>query len=234
MKLVLSKENQEKILNHIKGAKITNGHTFVGDSKRTIYWTGVIQDLFLDKEEKKFKVAILIGNHTSSMSLKELFVQIHKNSSYRTTSKNLRDISSLYYKCAINNNNQEFINYVERLGDSDIEIEDTEILDEEVKWLNAHVTSIKAVFPKKYLKCFLKNFPNSEYTLREKSWTYGFSMHFNNLKDIPESLLTLKNSEGNTLDTEKNVMNNTSYIWHLVKENPDKFAFGKRNLKGVK
>ena len=52
-------------------------------------------------------------------------------------------------------------------------------------------------------------------------------MYFDDLSEIPNSLLQLKNREGNSLDFDKKLMRNTSYIWKLVKNYLD-FNFGKR------
>ena len=96
--------------------------------------------------------------------------------------------------------------------------------------MKRHVTNITARFPRKYERNFIKNFPGAEYTLSDNSWNYGFTMYFDDLSEIPQSLLNLKNRDGNTLDFDKKLMRNTSYIWKLVKNYPE-FNFGRR--KGI-
>ena len=42
---------------------------------------------------------------------------------------------------------------------------------------------------------------------------------------MPDSLKRLQNKEGNAVDLDRKRMNNTSYIWHLVKDYPEDFHF---------
>ncbi len=95
----------------------------------------------------------------------------------------------------------------------------------EIDWLKQHVTSIKARFPRKYMRAFQNAFPGQPYKLDDDSWAFGFRMTFDEVDDIPESLLRIKNRDGNGIDLEHKTMNNTSYIWSLVKNYPEFFHF---------
>ena len=85
---------------------------------------------------------------------------------------------------------------------------------------------MKARFPKKFERDFKRNFPDAEYSLEDSCWNYNFTMYFDSMEDVPASLLNKKNSLGNGIDFDKKLMSNTSYIWKLIKNNPQ-FNFSK-------
>ena len=119
---------------------------------------------------------------------------------------------------------QLLIDWIEENIQVDPPIDDVEI-GNEVVWLKDHVTSIKARFPRKYRKAFEKNFPGQPYVIDDDAWAFGFRMYFDEVDDIPESLLLIKNKNDNSIDLKHKRMDNTSYIWHLVKDYPDYFHF---------
>ena len=223
MKLNLSKTEAQKIREILYNNKITYGHQYPGESKRTVDRIETIEDFYFDKDKKQWTVK----TDRSILSLRELLTYIHIGNHYKSQSKKIKNLASNYVKCSKTNNAEEFHKFLDDLNEGHFTITDVNILDDEIEWLKRHVTNITARFPKKYEKNFLRNFPNAEYTISDNSWNYGFTMYFDDLSEIPNSLLQLKNREGNSLDFDKKLMRNTSYIWKLVKNYLD-FNFGKR------
>ena len=223
MKLNLSKTEAQKIRETLYNNKITYGHQYPGESKRTVDRIETIEDFYFDKDKKQWTVK----TDRSILSLRELLTYIHIGNHYKSQSKKIKDLASKYVKCSKTNNAEEFHKFLDDLNEGHFTITDVNILDDEIEWLKHHVTNITARFPKKYEKNFLRNFPNAEYTISDNSWNYGFTMYFDDLSEIPNSLLQLKNREGNSLDFDKKLMRNTSYIWKLVKNHLG-FNFGKR------
>ena len=223
MKLNLSKTEEQKIKEVLCNNKITYGHQYYWESKRTIDRIETIEDFYFDKDKKQWTVK----TNSSTLSLRDLLSYIYSGKSYKSQSKKIKDLAASYVKCNKNNTPEEFHKFLDDLNEGHFTITDVKILDDEIEWLKNHVTNITARFPRKYEKNFLRNFPNAEYTISDNSWNYGFTMYFDDLSEIPNSLLQLKNREGNSLDFDKKLMRNTSYIWKLVR-NYSEFNFGKR------
>lgn len=231
MKLSLNQEQKLKIKQNIIGAKVTFGKYYFGESKRELVWSGYISDFLFSDELKKYVAVVDCANRKEVLPFKKLLTDLYYGDYYKSSNKKLKDISAHFCSALKNNNYQEFENYLENLGEGVFIVESLNLKDDEVSWLDKHVTSISATFPKKYLKDFKKNFNTDNYTINEKSWNFGFTMHFDSLENMPESLKAVKNKNGNAIDFDKKLMYNTSYIWNLLKKYPDKFAFGKRELK---
>lgn len=224
MKLSLSKENVEAINTLLSSATISYGYMY-WDGKRDITYKGVASDLHFDSDSKKW----VVNYKGSLMSFRDLLAQVNYGGRYRTQSKNLKDLSNMYAKCSKKDNGDEFAEYLNNLGQKTFKIENVKIYEDEIEWLKDHVTNITARFPSKYKRAFEKAFPGSEYTIYDKGWNYSFVMYFDTMEGIPESLLKVGNSLGNSLDYDKKRMCNTSYIWNLIKNNAG-FDFGKRDI----
>lgn len=226
MKLNLSKSEEQKIRDLLVGTKIRYGHKYSYQSGRTADRVGVIESFYFDKEKKQWR----IKTDFSELRFRDWLVYLKNGAVYRTQSKKIQELADMYIKCNKQNLEEEFHNFLENLDEGKFNIKDVNIYDDEIEWLNEHVTNITARFPQKYAKNFLKNFPGAEYTIGENSWNYSFTMYFDDLSNVPDSLLELKNRDGNSLDFDKKLMRNTSYIWKLVKTYPQ-FSFGKRELQ---
>ena len=225
MKLDLTE--QQRIKDVLVGSKVSYGHYSYYNGAREVDRIEVIKDLYLKKYNDKSKWTIKTDH--SEIQLADFCGYIKDGTKYKTQSKKIKDLCSSYLEALKKKDDQIFHNFIENMDDGKFNIKDVNISDEEIEWLKRHVTNITARFPSKYLKNFKKNFPDAEYILGENSWNYGFTMYFDDLTNIPDSLLNIKNSLGNSLDFDKKLMRNTSYIWKLVKNNPE-FNFGKRNL----
>ena len=221
MKLSLNNQNKNTIKNIMVGSQISCGYTSY-EGKRINYYQSAIKDFYLGEKQGN-KMFIVELENSVTLSFRELLVRL--GDKYKTKNSRLTKLAKEYRECSKNNSEEKFKEYLEKVEDKEFKIDDTSILPEEIIWLRKHVTSIYAVFPQKYEKAFIRNFPDATYNLNNKSWTYSFRMHFDEVVDMPESLKSLKNSEGNTLDLQKKVMYNTSYIWNLVKDYPNEFSF---------
>lgn len=222
MQLILKKENIVAINSLLASATITYGYTN-WEGKRTIDYRGTASNLHFDSDKKKW----VVNYRNNTINFRELLTELNKGLKYKTQSKNLKELVKMYINCTKVDDAERFVNYLDNLGQKSFRIEDVKIYKDEIEWLKDHVTNITARFPSKYKKAFEKAFPGSEYTLDDRSWDYAFTMFFDSMEGIPESLLNTTNSLGNTLDYDKKKMCNTSYIWNLIKNNPG-FDFGKR------
>lgn len=223
----LSLLEQQKMKDVLVGSKVSYGHYSYYNGTREVDRIEVISDLYLKKYNDVSKWTIKT-NH-SEVQLFDFCKYIKDGTKYKAQSKKIKELCKSYVEAINKKDDQIFHDFVENMDDGKFNIKDVNISDEEISWLNDHVTNITARFPSKYLKNFKKNFPDAEYMLGENSWNYGFTMYFDDLTDIPDSLLNIKNSEGNNLNFDKKLMRNTSYIWKLIKNHPE-FSFGKRKL----
>ena len=227
MKLVLSPVCKENLKSALVGVKISNGWWSSYSNKREVNWRGEIKDFYFKEEDKKFKILVLTQNKRRiEISLKVFLT----SDDFKYTSKTVREIKSLYCKGRNSDNYNELYSFLENLGNASFKIDDVDIFDDEVRWLNKHVTVISAVLPPKYVAEFTREFNTDKYLLHKNTWKPSFRMHFDTLEDIPESLLNRVNSENNPLDQKKKMMYNTSYIWKLVKNYPELFSFGDKRL----
>lgn len=96
----------------------------------------------------------------------------------------------------------------------------------EVEWLKAHVRRIRAQVPLKLEYSFKRQFPGQTYEARKDQWAFGFTLFFDEVDDIPASLLSIKNKNDNSIDLDSKSFSNTSYIARLVKNYPEYFYFG--------
>ena len=230
-----SQEEKQKIRELLIGAKISSGRMSYYSGSRVLDKVGVIEDIYIKQYPSKTEEGKTIGRWTIKTNFSELpFLDwcsyVVDGVKYRTQSKKIKDLAEVYCKAIKEHDDQIFHDFMEKLDDGKFTIHDVNIEDDEIEWLDKHVTNITARFPKKYEKNFKKNFPDAEYTLAsDTTWNYGFTMYFDDLTNVPDSLLNLKNNNGNTLDFDKKLMRNTSYIWKLVKTYPQ-FSFGRRVL----
>lgn len=222
MKLSLSKENVEALNTLLSTATVTYGYTN-WEGKRSISYRGCASNLHFDKELKKW----VLTYRNNIMNFRDFLSQINSSGNYKTQSKSLKELAKKYVDYNNKDKGDEFVDYLNNLGQKSFKIEDVKIYTDEVEWLKDHVTNITARFPSKYKKAFEKAFPGSEYTICDKSWDYAFTMFFDTMDGVPQSLLQINNSLGNQLDYERKRMCNTSYIWNLIKHYPG-FDFGKR------
>ena len=226
MKMILSKSETQKIKDTLVGNKISYGHQHHYETRRYVERIETIEDLYFNKEKSKW----VVKTNLDEIPFRDLLTSIARGDAYRSQSNKVRDLAYTYYDCNRLNKEKDFHDYLDQLNEGHFTITDVNIVDDEIEWLKRHVTNITARFPRKYERNFIKNFPGAEYTLSDNSWNYGFTMYFDDLSEIPQSLLNLKNRDGNTLDFDKKLMRNTSYIWKLVKNYPE-FNFGRR--KGI-
>lgn len=230
-----SQEEKQKIKNLLIGARISSGRLSYNTGARILDRVGVIEDLYLKEYPSKTEPGKTIAKWTirtdfSELPFKDFCSYIVGGVKYKTQSNKIKDLAKTYCKSIRENNDKLFHDFLENLDDGKFNIQDVVIEDDEVAWLEKHVTNIIARFPKKYERNFKQSFPDAEYTLAPSTtWNYGFTMYFDDLTNVPESLLTVKNNNGNTLDFDKKLMRNTSYIWKLVKTHPQ-FSFGRRVL----
>ena len=108
--------------------------------------------------------------------------------------------------------------------------DDSKPIKDEIDWLDKHTRRILARVPHKLIRAFERQFPGQEYMeATDNTWSYGFVLYFDDISDMPDSLLFMRNKDGNdAVDTKSKSMANTSYIARLVKQYPDRFQFGKR------
>ena len=106
-----------------------------------------------------------------------------------------------------------------------IDIEPVDIATQQLEWLKKHVTRINARLPKKSRGQFERAFPGQPYTLDPNTWDIGLRMAFDEVDDIPQSLLAVKNKNGTGIDLEHKTMYNTAFIWNLVRNYPEYFHF---------
>lgn len=229
MKINLNKTRISKIRDLFLGATISYGRASYFE-QRKVEWKCKISDFYFDKDLGKF----VVEGEKFKLTFRDFLVEIYKENKYKTTSKKIKELAKKYIEC-INLKDEKagdiFNSYLDSLGNARFVIEDVDIIEDEVEWLNKHVTRIKATFPPKYLKDFKKNFDTDQYIVRSDSWNYSFVMYFDSVDNIPESLLTVKNANGNNIDMDDKCMYNTSYIWQLVKKYPNLFNFGKREIR---
>lgn len=228
MKLVIKKDVVTTINNLLLNAKINYGYTS-WEGKRVVCYKGNASNLHFDSNSKKW----VLSYQGNTMNFRDFLSALSLGRIYTTSSKQLKELAKVYTTCNKTNDEQKFDDYLDALGQKSFNIKDVKIYDDEVEWLKDHVTKITARFPSKYKKDFQKNFPNAEHTICDKCWNYAFTMYFDTMEDIPDSLLTTSNSLGNTLDYDKKKMCNTSYIWKLLK-NYDTFNFGKRDIQNIR
>lgn len=217
----LSQENITELKERFKDNLITiNAYSVYGNNKKVCR----VDDVFRDEVDDKVKVYLepveqggnekvplnqLAGNKDRYIAKGGALISLRKYI------ENNKDPDKKFYTLVI-----EWLD-----GQVDPEIEDVDIKDKELEWLKKHVTRIVARFPKKYRNAFERNFPGEPYKIDDNSWAFGFRMSFDEVDDIPETLLNVKNANGNGIDLDHKIMHNTSYIWHLVKEHPEDFHF---------
>lgn len=220
----LSTEQKNKIKELLIGAKISYGFVNSYTGRREVQQVGEITDFYLKDIGGKAKW--IIKTSFGETPFYNWCKSVMNGEGFKVSSKKIKDMAKAYV-LAVMNKDDSFYKFLETL-DGEFIIHDVDINQDEVEWLSKHVTWIRARFPSKYEKNFKKNFPGSDYFLDNDVWNYSFTMYFDDVTDIPDSLLTLKNKNGNSLDFDKKLMNNVSYIWKLVKDYPETFHFGKK------
>lgn len=184
----------------------------------------IVDDIFRGVFEGRDNVVLVtLENEGLGSNKKEPIVRILSNPNYTVSGefKNLKD----YYK---ENKDKEpnpfkiiknWLLYIPIEGNAAPN-------SNEIEWLKKHVTAIRARVPQKYKRAFETAFPGQPYKLEKNAtWAISFHLYFDEVDDMPDSLKRLQNKEGNAVDLERKRMNNTSYIWHLIKDYPEDFHF---------
>lgn len=184
-----------------------------------------INKVYFSDEDRALFVNLSGSNgRTRTLKLRHLLQQLGQ--AYKTRSKFLLDLKEY-----VDKSSEKFGNTVRKFLNEGIVVSDLDSVNintDEIEWLSKHVRKIRALVPTKMLYIFNKNFPDQICESRDNQWSFGFTLFFDEVEDIPNTLLTLKNKNGNTIDLDKKSFSNTSYIWKLVKTYPDMFSFGKR------
>lgn len=117
-----------------------------------------------------------------------------------------------------------------------LQLDEWAIENPEIEWLRNHTRIIKAVLPSKqsYIQDFEKAFPGAPYKCHEGQWGWSFKMFFDQNTDynsMPESLKYLSNNDplnpcGRAVDPYRGTLSCAGYIWRLVTDYPEYFAFG--------
>jgi hypothetical protein len=211
----LSTEQKEKIKKELLGVKVNYGYIGLYDYKYHLIDTLIVEDVYLKKQDNG-KIKWTVKTNLNEISLYKLCSSITREAEYRVRSKNIKQLAKAYFR-SVKYNDDSLKNYLETL-DKDFDIVDVKIEEDEIEWLTKHVSRIEARFPSRYEKGFVRNFPNQKYTTDDRTWNYGFTMYFDSVDNIPQSLLIIKNKNGNKIDLEHKKMCNTSYIWKLVRD----------------
>lgn len=222
----LSSDEIQKIKGVVVGAKVTSGYTRGYNGEHVVTNRGKITDFTVKDYGGKLRWSIVTT--FNYLPFYDFAKVVRGGASYRTSSKKVKDLADVYVR-AVNGKEEMFHKYLEDL-DPEFQIENVTIVEDEIEWLKKHVTRISARFPSKYKKAFRKAFPDGDFTIDDKTWNYSFTMFFDEVDDIPQSLLSIKNKDGNSVDLERKRMCNVSYIWKLVKDYPE-FHFGKDELQ---
>ena len=193
----------------------------------------IVDDIFRGVFEGKDNVVLVtLENEGLGSNKKEPIVRILSNPNY-TVSGEFRNLKEYYKENKDKEPNpfriiKNWLLYIPIDGDATPD-------SSEIEWLKKHVTAIRARVPYKYKRAFETAFPGQPYKLEKNStWAISFHLYFDEVDDMPDSLKRLQNKEGNAVDLERKRMNNTSYIWHLVKDYPEDFHFSDSEPKEVK
>lgn len=218
----LSSDEIQKIKGVVVGAKVSSGYTRGYNGEHVITNSGKITDFTIKEYNGNPRWTIVTS--FNYLPFYDFAKVVRGGDSYRTSSKRVKDLSEAYIR-GVNKDEVGFHKYLEDL-DPEFQIENVTIETDEIEWLKKHVTRISARFPSKYKKAFRKAFPDEPFTTDDKTWNYSFTMFFDEVDDTPQSLLSIKNKDGNSVDLARKRMCNVSYIWKLVKDYPE-FHFGK-------
>lgn len=221
----LSSTEIQKIKDVLIGAKVSQGYMRQYNHERVITHSGKITGFELRTRAQKTCWTVVFD--FGDAPFYDFARTVRGGETYRTSSKRVKDLASAYVQ-AVTKDDAIFHRYLEDL-DVKFDIEKIDVNVDEVGWLRKHVTGIYARFPSKYEKAFKKAFPGAPYTVDDRTWNYSFGMYFDEIDDIPQALLSLKNKAGNAVDLEAKRLSNVSYIWRLLKDYPE-FTFGKRQL----
>ena len=228
MKISLDSETKNIIKGIVEGSSLECYIFSYTNGGLKLSWRDKIDKFYFDTQTSRYVVSFE-NNSKLKVSLRELLYYLN-NDVYKTKNATLRRLAKAYKEYSKLNDSEGFKNYINKTSSESIfKIEEVEITNDEIEWLNKHVTRITAKLPQKAIRVFERNFPGQPYELSKTAWTYGFAMFFDTVDNIPDTLLNVKNQNNNSIDLENKVMNNTSYIWNLIKSYPDMFEFGKRN-----
>ena len=221
----LNAEEIQKIKTAIIGAKVSCGYRSPYNGARIVTNTGSIKNFSL-KTYPNGKARWTITTDFGDVPFFDWCNSVTNGARYQVFGKKVKKLAEAYFTAVKDDKAEIFHNHLSTMDDKEFKIEDVEVAKSEVEWLQKHITRIKARFPKKFERDFKRNFPDAEYSLEDRCWNYSFTMYFDSMEDVPASLLNKKNSLGNGIDFDKKLMSNTSYIWKLVKNNPQ-FNFSK-------
>lgn len=223
MKFDLSPEEATAVKGALVGSKVSYGSMDVYTFNRITKERGTVKNLYKDETKDQW----MLETTFSVLPFESWLNAVEGGIVYKTSSKKIRDLAVTYVKCKKHNDFKELHNYIMNMDNGNFNIVDVPVYETEIDWLDKHVTNIVARIPKKYERSFKKNFPGDEYVIVDNMWTYSFYMQFDDVSDIPVTLLVFQNSNGNSIDLDHKIMHNTSYIWKLVSNYPQ-FKFGKR------